>query len=229
MSLEYRVRESIQEEAKGIIPPPELKEKVMIQIKVKRGGKTMKKRLITGVLAAALLIPTTGFAYQSIMADGIYGSFDNLKKHAANATLQGYLRLDAKLSQAKGEIGEKEYEEFTKHLKKLTNAKLTYGDSNGNIDYDQLSPAKKEEMKKIVMVLQPYFDKLNGDKSSKEVLTSKEYEQYIDALMTYEKVQVKIKSSGHVTVEEVPEAYKEEFVQADRFMEYVNGKVQQIN
>ncbi|HEK9103032.1 DUF3600 domain-containing protein [Bacillus pfraonensis] len=228
MSLEYRVRESIQE-AKGIIPPPELKEKVMIQIKVKRGGKTMKKRLITGVLAAALLIPTTGFAYQSIMADGIYGSFDNLKKHAANATLQGYLRLDAKLSQAKGEIGEKEYEEFTKHLKKLTNAKLTYGDSNGNIDYDQLSPAKKEEMKKIVMVLQPYFDKLNGDKSSKEVLTSKEYEQYIDALMTYEKVQVKIKSSGHVTVEEVPEAYKEEFVQADRFMEYVNGKVQQIN
>ncbi|WP_410982347.1 DUF3600 domain-containing protein [Bacillus cereus] len=229
MSLEYRVRESIQEEAKGIVPPTELKEKVMIQIKVKRGGKTMKKRLITGVLVAALLIPTTGFAYQSIMADGIYGSFDNLKKHAANATQQGYLRLDAKLSQAKGEIGEKEYEEFTKHLKKLTNAKLTYGDSNGNIDYDQLSPAKKEEMKKIVMVLQPYFDKLNGDKSSKEVLTSKEYEQYIDALMTYEKVQVKIKSSGHVTVEEVPEAYKEEFVQADRFMEYVNGKVQQIN
>ncbi|CAI8909883.1 hypothetical protein KOY_03215 [Bacillus cereus VDM021] len=74
---------------------------------------------------------------------------------------------------------------------------------------------------------------LNGDKSSKEVLTSKEYEQYIEALMTYEKVLVNIKSSGHVTVEEVPEAYKEEFVQefvqADRFMEYVNGKVQQIN
>ncbi|OOG93593.1 hypothetical protein BTH41_03586 [Bacillus mycoides] len=70
---------------------------------------------------------------------------------------------------------------------------------------------------------------MNGDKSSKEVLTSKEYEQYIEALMTYEKVLVNIKSSGHVTVEEVPEAYKEEFVQADRFMEYVNGKVQQIN
>ena len=39
----------------------------------------MKKRLIAGVLAAAFLIPTTGFAYQSIMADGIYGSFENLK------------------------------------------------------------------------------------------------------------------------------------------------------
>ena len=114
MSLEYRVRESIQEEAKRIVPPPELKEKVMIQVKVKGRGKTMKKRMITGVLAAALLIPTTGFAYQSIMADGIYGSFENLKKHVGNATLQGYLQLDAKLSQAKGEMGQKEYEEFTK-------------------------------------------------------------------------------------------------------------------
>ncbi|MEH7458968.1 anti-sigma factor [Bacillus pseudomycoides] len=226
MSLDYQVKESLQEEAKGIVPPPELKEKVMIQIKMKRGGKTMKKRLITGVLAAALLIPTTGFAYQSIMADGIYGSFENLKKHAGNATLKGYMSLDAKLSQAKGEIGEKEYEEFTKHLKKLTNAKLEYGDSNGNIDYDQLSPAKKEEMKKVSMELQPYFDKLNGHKSSKEVLTSEEYKQYIDATMTYEKVLVKTKSSGGITVEEVPDAYKEEFVKAEQFMEYVNEKVQ---
>ena len=229
MSLDDRVRESMQEEAKKIVPPPELKEKVTIQIKMKRGGKTMKKRIITGVLAAALLIPTTGFAYQSIKADGIYGSFENLKKHVGCATLEGYMSLNAKLSQAKDEIGEKEYEDFTKHLKKLANAKLEYGDSNGNIDYDQLSPAKKEEMKKVSMELQPYFDKLNGYKSSKEVLTSEEYEQYIEALMTYEKVQVKIKSSGHVTVEEVPKAYKEDFVKADQFMEYVNGKVQQIN
>ena len=42
-------------------------------------GNKVKKRLIAGVLAAAFLIPTTGFAYQSIMADGIYGSFENLK------------------------------------------------------------------------------------------------------------------------------------------------------
>lgn len=79
MSLDCRVRESIQEEAKGIVAPPELKEKVIVQIKMKRGG-SKKKRLIAGVLAAAFLIPTTGFAYQSIMADGIYGSFENLKK-----------------------------------------------------------------------------------------------------------------------------------------------------
>ncbi|MFJ8528989.1 DUF3600 domain-containing protein [Bacillus sp. NPDC094106] len=229
MSLDYQVKESLQEEAKEIVPPPELKEKVMIQIKMKRGGKTMKKRLITGVLAAALLIPTTGFAYQSIMADGVYGSFENVKKHVANATLEGYMRLDAKLSQAKGEMGEKEYKKFTKLLTAITDAKLKYGDSNGNIDYDQLSPSKKEELEKVSMEIQPYFDKLNGEKSSKEVLTLEEFKQYIDAQMTYEKIQAKIKSSGDVTVKDVPEAYKEEFVKADQFMNYVNEKVQKIN
>lgn len=58
-------------------------------------------------------------------------------------TLETYMRFNAKLSEAKDEMGTKEYEEFTKEMKKLTSAKLAYGDSNGNIDYDQLSPAKK--------------------------------------------------------------------------------------
>ncbi|MGU3440203.1 DUF3600 domain-containing protein [Bacillus cereus] len=190
------------------------------------GRSKRKKRLIAGVLAAALLIPTTGFAYQSIMADGIYGSFENLKKHAGTMTLEAYMRFSAKLSEAKDEMGTKEYEEFTKELKKLTNAKLTYGDSNGNIDYDQLLPAKKEELKKVVMELHPYFDKLNGHKSSKEVLTPEEYEQYMEALMSYQTVLVKTKSSGGITIEEVPEAYKERFIKAEQFMEYVNEKVQ---
>lgn len=117
MSLDCRVRESIQEEAKGIVAPPDLKEKVIVQIKMKHGRSKRKKRLIAGVLAAALLIPTTGFAYQSIMADGIYGSFENLKKHAGTMTLEAYMRFSAKLSEAKDEMGTKEYEEFTKELK----------------------------------------------------------------------------------------------------------------
>ncbi|PFE14826.1 DUF3600 domain-containing protein [Bacillus cereus] len=225
MSLDCRVRESIQEEAKGIIAPPDLKEKVIVQIKMNQGGRKRKKRLIAGVLAAAFLLPTTGFAYQSIMADGIYGSFENLKKHAGAMTLEAYMRLSAKLSEAKDEMGAKEYEEFTTELKKLTNAKLAYGDSNGNIDYDQLSPGKREEMKNLSMSLQPYFDKLNGHKSSKEVLTQGEFDRYVEALMTYEIVQVKTKSTGGMKVEEVPEAYKERFINAKQFMEYVDEKV----
>ena len=135
------------------------------------------------------------------------------------------MRFSAKLSEAKDEMGAKEYEEFTKELKKLTNAKLTYGDSNGNINYDQLSPGKREEMKNLSMSLQPYFDKLNGHKSSKEVLTQEEFDRYVEALMIYEIVQVKTKSTGGMKVEEVPEAYKERFINAEQFMEYVAEKV----
>ncbi|MBK5515504.1 hypothetical protein JFT70_12490 [Bacillus sp. TH11] len=45
MSLDCRVRESIQEEAKGIIAPPELKEKVIVQIKMKNGGSKGRSAL----------------------------------------------------------------------------------------------------------------------------------------------------------------------------------------
>ena len=88
---------------------------------MKHGRSKRKKRLIAGVLAA-LLIPTTGFAYQSIMADGIYGSFENLK-HAGTMTLEAYMRFSAKLSEAKDEMGTKEYEEFTKRTKKINKCK----------------------------------------------------------------------------------------------------------
>ncbi len=61
MSLDCKVRESIQEEAKGIVAPPELKEKVIVQIKMNRGGSKVKKRLIAGVLAAAFFNPDNWF------------------------------------------------------------------------------------------------------------------------------------------------------------------------
>ncbi len=50
---------------------------------------------------------------------------------------------------------------------------------------------QQEEMMKASMVIQPYFDKLNGEKSSKEVLTPEEFKQYIHASMTYEKYKPK--------------------------------------
>ena len=90
------------------------------------------------------------------------------------------------------------------------------------INYHQ----QKRRNEKVSMGLQPYFDKLNGHKSSKEVLTQKEFDRYVEALMTYEIVQVKTKSTGGMKVEEVPEAYKERFIKAEQFMEYVNEKVQ---
>ncbi len=42
--------------------------------------------------------------------------------------------------------------------------------------------------------------------------------------MTHEIVRVKIKSTGAIKIEEVPEAYKERFIKAEQFMEYVDEK-----
>ena len=42
-------------------------------------GEVRRRNALSQEYFAAFLIPTTGFAYQSIMADGIYGSFENLK------------------------------------------------------------------------------------------------------------------------------------------------------
>lgn len=43
--------------------------------------------------------------------------------------------------------------------------------------------------------------------------------------MTHEIVRVKTKSTGAIKVEEIPEAYKERFIKAEQFMEYVDEKV----
>ncbi|MGG3799586.1 DUF3600 domain-containing protein [Metabacillus fastidiosus] len=234
MNLENQVKQALQERGKEVIIPLELKEKVMNQIvesKTIKRRMPMKKRLATGIIAAALLVPTSAFAYQSILADGIFGSFENLKKHGAALTIDGYMTFNAKLMQAKGELGEKEYEKFKDSLRVITNAKLEYGNKYGNTDFDQMSSKEKAKIERASMELQPYFDKLNGDISSKEILTPGEYEQYIEALMTYEKVlaQENIDTSkGPVEAEKLPKELKEEFQQAKNFLDYVSEKQQAI-
>jgi hypothetical protein len=204
------------------------KAKAEMKKQIKTG---VRKRLVTAILAAALLIPTSAFAYQSILADELYGSFENLKKHAASITMNGYMIFNAKLLQAKGELGNKEYEKFKDSLYIITDAKLKYGNKYGNTDFDLMSSKQKAEIKEATMEVQPYFDKLNGDTSSKEILTPSEYEQYIEASMAYEKVlaQGEIDTSkGPVEVERLPKELQGEFQQAKDFLDYVSNKQQEI-
>ncbi|MFP3511217.1 DUF3600 domain-containing protein [Peribacillus sp. SIMBA_075] len=220
-NLHNQLREALYEESKSLNPSPELKVKVMSTITTNRGKR--KKYLITSVLIASLLLPTSAFAYQSFLADDLYGSFEQVKKHLANATMEGYLLFDAKLSQAKGELGKEEYADFKELLHVVTESKLDYGDANGNIDYDQLPSRKIAELKTAFMEIQPYFDKLNGLVSSEELLTAGEYETYIEALMTYEKISVQSGSeNGSVNVDDLPANLQAEFQEARDFMDYVN-------
>lgn len=228
---------NVKHELARIEIPLELHEKSKMGVKkakaeMKKQIKTgVRKRLVTAILAAALLIPTSAFAYQSILADELYGSFDNLKKHVAAITMNGYMTFNAKLLQAKGELGNKEYEKFKDSLYIITDAKLKYGNKYGNTDFDLMSSKQKAEIKEATMEVQPYFDKLNGDTSSKEILTPSEYEQYIEASMAYEKVlaQGEIDTSkGPVEVERLPKELQGEFQQAKDFLDYVSNKQQAI-
>ena len=191
------------------------------------GGKLnrfVKKRLAIAVISASLMIPTGAFAYQALLADDLYGSFDNLKKHAINVTMESYLLFNAKLDQAKGDLGKEEFKQFKNLLSVFTSAKIEYGDKNGNIDYSHLPAEQLEEIKVALSEIQPFFDKLNGLPSSKEILTSEEYEQYIQALLDNETIRAQLEVSGALDVTSIPAESQEKFIKAQEYLNYVNEK-----
>lgn len=225
MNLEDQLRESLQARGKECIPPLDLRGRVIGNLATAKGR--FKKRIVVSVMVAMLIIPTGAFAYKALSADVFYGSFENIRKNIASVTMEGYLQLSAKLDQAQGELGKEEYAQFVELLKIVTSAKIEYADVYGNIDYDQVSPEKVAEIKEGLMAVQPYFDKLNNQPSSKEVLTTIQYEQYIDALMTYEKIVVQSKlnpSEGPIEVEMVLPHLQEEFLEVQSFISYVDER-----
>lgn len=223
MNIETRLKASLQEKGKEFIPSPGLKLRVLSNIS---GKRKMKKRIVAGILTASLLIPTSVFASKSLLSDELYGSFENLKKHVVSITMEGYLRLDAKLALAQGELGDKEYEEFIGLVKQLTSAKLEYGDMYGNINFEALPEEKEAEMEKVLLEIQPYFDRLNDLPSSKELLTKDEYKKYIVSLMTYQEIIAEsgINPDHYVKIEEIPPNLQAEFQESRDFINYVNEK-----
>ena len=220
----------LKQELSKIEIPVELHERSKLGIhkaKSEMGGKLnrfVKKRLAIASIAVCLMLPTGAFAYQSLLADELYGSFDNLKKHVASITMESYLLFNAKLNKAKGDLGKEEYEQFKEALHVITSANLEYGNKNGNIDYSQVPAQTLEEIKQALYELQPYFDKLNELPSSKEVLTAEEYEQYIQALITYETIMAKLEVSSITDTTPIPAALQEEFLKAEEYLDYVNEK-----
>ena len=220
----------LKQELSKIEIPAELHERSKLGIakaKSEMGGKLnrfVKKRLAIAIISACLMIPTGAFAYQALLADDLYGSFENLKKRVANITMEGYLLFNAKLDQAKGDLGKEEFKHFKELLSVFTNAKLEYGNENGNIDYTQVPEEQLLEIKAALYEVQPFFDKLNGLPSSKEVLTADEYEQYIQALMDYETTMSHLDVTSITDATSIPEELQETFTKAQQYLDYVNEK-----
>ena len=222
-----------KQEVAKIEIPAELHKRSKLGIhkaKAEMGGRVtrfVKKRVAIAAISACLLIPTGAFAYQALLADDLYGSFDHLKRHVASATMESYLLVDAKLNQAKGELGQEQYDQFKELLNVFIDSKLEFGDKNGNVDYSQVPAPQLEEIKAAMNDIQPYFDTLNGLPSSKKVLTAEEYEQYIQALMTYESTMAQIGISTPPEIDRIPADLQKPFTEAQEYLIFVNEK--QIN
>ncbi|GED68599.1 hypothetical protein BRE01_23010 [Brevibacillus reuszeri] len=71
MSIERKVREHLHETAETIECPPAISKRIKQSyshyLQQKRSEKTMKKRLIGGIVAAAFLIPTAAFAAPAVI------------------------------------------------------------------------------------------------------------------------------------------------------------------
>ncbi|MEK4426455.1 DUF3600 domain-containing protein [Solibacillus sp. FSL K6-1523] len=220
----------LKEELSKIEIPIEIQERSkrgITKAKSEMGGKMnrfFKKRLAIAVISACLIIPTGVFASQALLVDDFYGSFDNLKKHAASVTMKSYLLFDAKLNQAKGDLSKEEFKQFKALLNVFTSAKLEYGDSNGNIDYALVPVDSLEKIKVAMSEIQAYFDQLNGLPSSKEVLTAEEFEHYIQALMTYESIMAQVGVSSVPDIDIIPTQLQAEFSEAQEYLYYVNEK-----
>lgn len=214
MTIEQQVKDALTEQGRSFQPPRHIKERVMNELTAKPSRKR-KKRLAASVLAAMLLIPTSAFSYQALVADEFYGSFDEMKKHFASATMEKYMLLNTKLLQAKGEIEGEDYLQFKKALQVIVDGKLQYGNEDGNIIYDDMPAAERERVKQALMRAQPFFDQLNDLPSSRDVLTEAEYEAYIEALITYENITAQHKSGA---------AAQADLQEARRIMDEVNEK-----
>lgn len=167
MHIEDDIRLEYQKKAESVKPPRELDERIRLSF----GGLTrrkeqplMKKRLMTGIVAAALMIPTGVFA-GSYLADQIFGSKENMVKHGG--TEEKYDRFEAKLQAAKEKLSEQEYEQFAAKLKLLAELQLKTADEQGNAHPDRLQGADREQFEQISKELEPFFSKLSDDDSGK--------------------------------------------------------------
>jgi hypothetical protein len=228
MLFDKAIRGALQSEALSWIPPRGMDTKIRLAFREQNVQKLRKsvwtKKMMISLLAACLIIgPSTVYAFASL-ADDIYGSFDTLKKQVISVSLQEYSAFGMKLSGAKDQLGEEKYAKFITQVKKLTAFRVTYGKSF-MVDDTLLTVEKRKEYKQVLAELQPYFDQLNGDRSSRDVLSGDEYDAYLEALIVYERIASRMGSSrGMVNPDKVPEAMKADYNQANEVMKLVRDK-----
>lgn len=163
MNLEEQLRSAFKEETIDLLPPPELKIRIMDQVTSKQGGRRMKKWLLPCILAAVLVIPTGAYATYNYLADSIYDSQENVSH--IGGTHQKYDYLETKLQEAKQIFSEEDFTAFMPLLKELGEYNLKFSDSEGVLHPEQMNAEEHEKYITLTTALEPFFTKLNNTES----------------------------------------------------------------
>lgn len=166
MSIDKELREELRQVADSMHYPPELHGRVRKSyqqyVNEKRGRSPMKKRMIAGIVAVAILIPSAAFA-TSYLADEIFGSVEVIEQHGGSQ--EGYQEIERGLQAAKGKLTEDEFREFMELFKQVAQLKLKMTDERGIQHVEKLTKEEQEQFEQATSKLAPYFEKITGTSS----------------------------------------------------------------
>ncbi|SDH56827.1 protein of unknown function [Aneurinibacillus thermoaerophilus] len=178
MDIENRLRQILKAEAERMKGTPEMRNRILSSISYKGEQKRMKKRLIAGVAAAAIMIPTAGFAGYSYLSDGIFGSQENFV--AQGGTKAEYQHVEEKLAQAKRVLNSKEYKEMEALLKEAAGYHAKMAGPDGTLDASRLSEEEKQRYNQLEKELAPYSAKIMAaEESPVDTLTLEESQKLL--------------------------------------------------
>ncbi|WP_160037085.1 DUF3600 domain-containing protein [Paenibacillus sp. An7] len=161
MSIDKELREELRQAADSLHCPPHLygrvRQSYQHYVNEKRGRSSMKKRMLAGIAAVAILIPSAVFA-SPYLADSIFGSYEAVEK--VGATQEDYQEVEKFLQAAKGKLTEDEFKEYTELSKQLMQLKLKITNKNGVRNEGDLTKEEQEQWTQLASKLAPYFEKI---------------------------------------------------------------------
>ncbi|PQZ57882.1 hypothetical protein CQZ94_08625 [Bacillus sp. MYb209] len=173
MDFEKYITDELKRKAETLEPTPNLEDKVQTSFhkyqQMKKKGKTsMKKKLLLGFVAAAVLIPTGTFAGTTIM-DKIVGTPEEARKDMGMSE-DGYIGLMERIEVAKKLFATEDFEKYVELLQETYHF------------YKKVSVVENEERKYTAT------DRLNADEEKRDSEVMEElnkYEERLDQHFTY--------------------------------------------
>ncbi|AWX54085.1 DUF3600 domain-containing protein [Brevibacillus brevis] len=166
MSIDKQLRDELLQYAESLKTPPEIESRVYLSYQndflQKKGRLSMKKRLISGIIAVAILIPTAALA-TPYLADQIFGSSKTIIERGG--TQEDYQEIEKFFQEAKSKLTEEEYAEFSAIMKQLMDLKIKITDENGVMHEDRLTAEERKQFEEILpQKAAPFFEKVRGGK-----------------------------------------------------------------